>query len=1695
MYRSDGHRLTLSGLRETRQVAGLTAFLYAATAHKRQPVSGRRSLHASSSQSSSLSRSDREPGTSSRARQSPGLDDSGANREHKEEASEGASPASPVASPAAAAASPSRYSPRLAAETGNVSRGKVGFQETGREIETEERTPSSSGERPGASSNREFPSSLPPSSEPARLTHAAEVPQERHCEGSLASVYLDDATAEVVVAVLEELRAFPRLQRLDLYLWGLDWTPEMIALLGDVFDASASTLESVSLRCRVPAPVLTAMLERLPGNVRYLDVSENMLGGDLTAVPVLERILRRNGIESLKVNQVGWSREAKETFAKAIEGLGVFNCLQWIEGIDLSECLAIPPQVFMQASVPAPPCSSVAATTTPLAHLYGHRPGASGVAGARRTAAEVLAKSLPATTVNYTLLRYLRIRTFLPMLVGSRVRVWWKPTRETQRTDFSGRYWPARVVHGCPDTLVCKLVYDNNEQDFISLRFLQPHHPFRYGGGWGSVVTPSPLPSSSRLSASSGEPPSGPRLVSVATPDPRQARLDRVEREARSARARSVSASPSEGLGLASAGDSLFVAPQDATHAPQTAAFGGSGASPVVSPRRGQRQRTRGDRAGGAGSDGEETDEGGDFSEAETGTAVRGKRSREARRPRGRRRGRAATGKSSSRFRQDPREAEEREETGDVSGRENDRRQIAETRRLGPCGRGATPLRNGVVGAGPETGGSEALEGEEAKMRKRCRNSDGRFLKEEKRDEPRDAGPRTAASRRSRKSSRRGSSSSFEASESTSRLRPPSSFPRSAGPETQSPFAAGRRVSPRLQLLSASGKGERETEATAGRRGARGRGGASLARLRSGSRETELVQTPRRPARRARSESERGAPGRRRSTGEETGPGLQIEGEAKDKKAQAGEPSGGAGRRRRRGARANGEAEGRTGVEDEGGESIRPSGAGSGDAGTPHPWQDAGRPAGEGGSVRVGRIRAAKRRMRKEASPAVPPSSRGTRGSRRSDAPSCGAEEKPEKSQEENGEQLDAAGASDETAVRRERGDVASCAAPRAPNEQRRNNEGATPERPRDICCGPFPLSRDEIRTAATFYPYLFEQRLHTYLLAPPKETDGVETRESRDAREESASLEGSADPRARATGREPPASTAPRTGRKTQTQPGADETEEGRRAMGGHDSEREARSRGALECGGILKSEEGGVRVGEMPLEVVGNVLLPGELCEFRDEEEHRGSDPSDFVGMVVSVNSEEPLYVVRCVYHDDDTLLQINSSDIRRAVIVPLDAWIAWRFAYERYIQREKAKKSPSSEEVDGQRSLRPLVKTERRRRRGESSSGLNGDAGNTARRRAREGFAGGALGAGEKEPKRDEGTAFASFRDVPPFATFYMLPLATTARLNQMTASGPPAVTQRNPVDLKLLPAEDFAEEFAVRQAAFARQRLGQGREVADLSLLTGTRGEPPEAPQRRWAPSAGRDAAETRGSEHDAEGEGGGQIAPLSQADVKAGESGGGPGKTRDGGDVVGHACHADASRWFAKTDMCVDPSALAVSRPTGARGGQGDWPFLMGTRSKALAPLLSLLSVVSSHLASPFLKHVVHPRIQQIDRRCWLALLPKSELLQRVVDLSKEVATLKTQVQRDVALSSECQRLRVALEKQKEREGELEGLLKCIICVSRTRSVALAPCLHFYFCQPCSQGLAQCPICRGKILSRVEVKREQGGDEESDQESG
>ncbi|CAD7923308.1 unnamed protein product [Amoebophrya sp. A120] len=56
-----------------------------------------------------------------------------------------------------------------------------------------------------------------------------------------------------------------------------------------------------------------------------------------------------------------------------------------------------------------------------------------------------------------------------------------------------------------------------------------------------------------------------------------------------------------------------------------------------------------------------------------------------------------------------------------------------------------------------------------------------------------------------------------------------------------------------------------------------------------------------------------------------------------------------------------------------------------------------------------------------------------------------------------------------------------------------------------------------------------------------------------------------------------------------------------------------------------------------------------------------------------------------------------------------------------------------------------------------------------------------------------------------------------------------------------------------------------------------------------------------------------------------------------------------------------------------------------------------------------------------------------------------------------------------------------RSTNLEEQSLCCICFERDRSVLLRPCSHLALCGVCSGKVDTCPICRSRIMSRIQVK--------------
>lgn len=62
-----------------------------------------------------------------------------------------------------------------------------------------------------------------------------------------------------------------------------------------------------------------------------------------------------------------------------------------------------------------------------------------------------------------------------PYPEGTNVRVWWPPTTDKNKTEFSGMYWPVKILARAGEGL--KVQYDNGEIEVVSLEHIHPAEP------------------------------------------------------------------------------------------------------------------------------------------------------------------------------------------------------------------------------------------------------------------------------------------------------------------------------------------------------------------------------------------------------------------------------------------------------------------------------------------------------------------------------------------------------------------------------------------------------------------------------------------------------------------------------------------------------------------------------------------------------------------------------------------------------------------------------------------------------------------------------------------------------------------------------------------------------------------------------------------------------------------------------------------------------------------------------------------------------------------------------------------------------------------------------------------------------------------------------------------------------------------
>lgn len=50
-------------------------------------------------------------------------------------------------------------------------------------------------------------------------------------------------------------------------------------------------------------------------------------------------------------------------------------------------------------------------------------------------------------------------------------------------------------------------------------------------------------------------------------------------------------------------------------------------------------------------------------------------------------------------------------------------------------------------------------------------------------------------------------------------------------------------------------------------------------------------------------------------------------------------------------------------------------------------------------------------------------------------------------------------------------------------------------------------------------------------------------------------------------------------------------------------------------------------------------------------------------------------------------------------------------------------------------------------------------------------------------------------------------------------------------------------------------------------------------------------------------------------------------------------------------------------------------------------------------------------------------------------------------------------------------------------VECVVCLCEPKSTVLLPCRHFVVCSTCFARLQQCPVCRARIASVLQLRQE------------
>jgi len=163
------------------------------------------------------------------------------------------------------------------------------------------------------------------------------------------------------------------------------------------------------------------------------------------------------------------------------------------------------------------------------------------------------------------------------------------------------------------------------------------------------------------------------------------------------------------------------------------------------------------------------------------------------------------------------------------------------------------------------------------------------------------------------------------------------------------------------------------------------------------------------------------------------------------------------------------------------------------------------------------------------------------------------------------------------------------------------------------------------------------------------------------------------------------------------------------------------------------------------------------------------------------------------------------------------------------------------------------------------------------------------------------------------------------------------------------------------------------------------------------------------------------------------------------------------------------------------------------------------PLTLQLNTSKSHPDTPIHRarlaqiHVrIYRRIERVCSLVYVGILAKSETSRppassaystpdSQVELSRRLFELQTANQKlQTDLKSEqlqSKQLKQQLQQLERRAQQAESNNTCLACAVQPRSALFSPCHHMLHCYSCACKYSACPICRIKIATVIEIKKQ------------